>query len=203
MTFEDEVRPRGYVEAYPRLEIAAALKAAAKGQPGVVWRDERGEVIGGGIVACPGDRKLVLNYGLYETCRMQALAGRIELDIEYRKAGLYRHEPYAKCPSCNGLSKRPTLHKLTWACSSCQQLKNRSSMVGSVVRWSEQLETLEARIGAGRPKHMQDHTYWALAARRDELTRKLHDRYREASACHSAVVTSEWAVNWYADDLPG
>ena len=201
--FEDAVRPRRYVEAYPRIAVVAAHKALERGRPGVLWRDQHGDVIGGGFVGRPTEDVLVLKYGLYETRRTPSHNATLAFNIKYMAAGTHRIEPYALCPSCHKICKQLVFFDLQWLCAPCQGLKNRSSVVGPVVRWSEQLEKLEKRIGAGRPKHMQEHTYRALVAHRNELARKLHDRSRSANASYSAMITAEWMVEWYADDLPG
>jgi hypothetical protein len=179
-----------YREAYPRLNIAAALRALKEGRNVCAYERRRplGHIIctltpiglivdfeiipdGNGLVAARGDQGFKL--------------------IREDRTGV-RDKRFLLCPVC----KRPrqsVFFGRAWACAECHKLLRRSQVIPHGVGLREQRDDLRTRVGRGRPRGMHSSTYIELVNRLEQLD-LLATKYplRLPSEEHCQMISEEW-----------
>lgn len=179
-------------EAFPRLDIHAALASFRLNRPICVFTDQAGRKIGVIRVRPTEDAACLTVWG--ELCGQNVVAwgGVMDLALTSSPTGIDPLRKLLLCPRC-GRPARTISRFIQWACPGCDGLLSRSQLVHSKVRLRERLEELDSLIKYGRPKGMHQRTYDRHRDQAADIRKKL-DRQRLTMPCpeHSRRVTSYW-----------
>ena len=139
-----EPEPRSYVEAYPRLTIVDARKAAARGDNIALW-EWHGAIAAVARFRWHASEALHLSYH-HEPEHGPSAEGAIMLAIVYVGSSDDNHRALVRCPRCQMSRSAVVLRDGAWACRRCHGLGYRSALVGTAVRRAEKLARLEEEL---------------------------------------------------------
>lgn len=186
----DNAKPR-HLEAYPRLDVGAALRNWRSGRTMILWRDPM-QVFGFGIVDLHSPTCLSFYYSMTVYKQGASRRDQTAFDLLYKGSLESNKSAYVSCPVCRTTSRVLVFCESEWGCRVCQQLENRSALVGTEVRWSERLIALEREIAEGRPPGMRHQVYEEKLAEQHRLMERLGGRRMSANTSFKARVVSEW-----------
>lgn len=187
--------PRGYAEAYPRLDIRDARKFWQRGRRSVSWRLADRTLVGVGHSSMRSTTifELVAHFRYLDYLPVEPV--ELSLKFKFHPGSDLNAHITTTCPNCKGSCRILHLIKGYWTCRNCQPLSYRSKMMGDLPRKSEKLAALNGKIGAGRPKGMHNSTYFAMRQARDELALELGNEQIEVSADYAEVISAWWSAD--------
>ena len=188
---EDLVFSPRYVEGYPQLRVAPAVRGARTGFSLVLWRDETGEPIGSSTLRLEAADRLAVNPTLFGTRSVAESDTAYDVAMIRQQAGQFRMEDYGIC-ECGRAVKVLILKHGSWKCSACHRLVNRSALVGPAIRRVEQLHKVTQELGSGRRPGMHNSTYQRLLDERERLEEKLAGFRGVANVNYVPRVTAEF-----------
>lgn len=182
----------GYVEAFPRINVGAAIRKAGAGRSHLLWRDRHDLVIGAACVAVTAREAVSLHYAADELPYADASDGDVALRLIWKGSRRDNARPFACCPECPRHVDVLVHRERYWACAGCHQLKHRSAVLREEVRWSERLADLEAEIRVGKPVAMREPVFRAKIDERDKLAERVSGKPVTANAECLARISTEW-----------
>lgn len=185
-------RPPLHREAYPRLDIHAALSAYRSDQPVCVFIDQAGRRIGLLRIQPAADGQTLSVWGELGGQNVAVWNSVMTLLLVSSPTGIDPMRKLFRCPHCERAT-RSLVRTQHWACPGCDGLLHRSQLVHSSVRLMERLDKLNALIKHGRPKGMHQRTYDRYCKQTADIRQAVKGQ-RVTMPCpdHSRRVTSHW-----------
>lgn len=163
-----------HCEAFPAIDILAALRAQRSGGDRCEWRDERGNVIGNGQVVLLNAHSMTLRYAFGRSRVGEAANGHLTLKITGSQRNPQHVRYSMRCPTCGSAKQVLFLVTVSWSCRNCHDLvylKQRlSATAKKVVRHDEVRKALSSMSGDAKP------------------TRKYHNLKRHADRIEKELV---------------
>jgi hypothetical protein len=179
-----------YREAYPRLNVAAAIRAVREGNS--VCGFERRRPIG--HLSCREiSVGLIIEYEIIpDGFGLRNAKGEQGFKLIREDRSAVAAKIFLRCPVCLK-SRQSVFFGRAWACAECHRLLRRSQVIprGVVVR--EQRDELRSRVSRGRPSGMHSSTYARMRNMLEQLEttlKKLPERF--PSEGHCQTVSEEW-----------
>jgi hypothetical protein len=156
-----------HVEAYPRLNLKAALTEVQRGHGHVFWRDQEGRFVGMGRVTLTAPDQMTVDLQLRGLPYLSHDHFHDVITFERITRNTGKVDVLTICRGCQQNREDIFFRKGTWLCRTCQELGYRSTILSTTVRESEKLAQIAALLFTGRPRKMRadkSRPYWPSAA---------------------------------------
>lgn len=170
----DDDPPR-YLEAYPLLNMGKLSGERWRGTWDLEWHDEFRKWIGSGVFIWRNFHA-ELFYEFSPTRFEPMVHSRTRLTIEPKYRGLRAAQPGVICRGCGAHVMRFFFKLGDWMCQTCQGLRNRSTFMTPVERYTLELNSLRDEVGDGRPDGMSNTAYFKAHDRIEVLKDRLGGR---------------------------
>lgn len=131
-----------HCEAFPAIDVLAALRAQRSGGDRCEWRDERGNLIGNGQVVSLDAHSMTFRYAFGRSRIGEVADGQLTL----RLAGSQRNPQHIRysmcCPNCGNAKQILFFVVGSWSCRNCHKLiyrKQRLSAIGKKVVYHDEV----------------------------------------------------------------
>jgi ribosomal protein L37AE/L43A len=182
-----------YLEADPRVSIGAVMRERRYGRTHLLWRDQRGNVVGAACFDGASAVSLALHYTASDSPYVERSAGELAFRLVWKGSEEHNKRPFAYCPRCPRHVDVLVLSQSCWACAKCHRLRNRTATLRNEVRWSERLAAIgEEEASSPDENGVAEQIFDAATPERIRLARRLNHKRVTANALYLVRVDAEW-----------
>ena len=163
-----------YVEAYPVLSAADAVRRVRGGQSRCLWRNRDSEVVGDATVVMSSPDCLQLRHSSFELDHLKHTDGEAEFKVIYLPLKANQRALFV-CSKCNGNVSKIVLTQRGWACQACSSLCYKAEVGRSVFDYHEIDARVSEHVFGGRSPGMWNKQYAALLERQRDIKRHLQE----------------------------